>query len=339
MGVRLVVRSCWTQRSDAAEVRFEFDQARIVVGRSGGADVQLPHPAVSATHATLRAHGPGYAIVDEDSTNGTRVNGKRIAPGRPKPLRSGDRIEIGGFLLQVELAVAVAPMSAEDTAELARRLVRDALDPDGGGAIPPPRVTVLNGDAAGAVLELPRPPASVVLGRSESCDLVLPDADASREHVELVRDHEGVLARDLDSKNGLSVNGRAVLEVRLRDRDELVVGATHLVFEDPAREALAELPSQPDAELPLPEPLPEPPSELDGAAADTPADTPDDAPDDAPDEPPAGPAPGTDEEPSIPEAQLLDVPKSSGPAADLIVYVLAGAVLALSIAGLLWLFG
>lgn len=334
MGVRLVVRSSWTQRSDAAEVRFEFDQARIVVGRSAGADVQLPHPAVSGTHASLRAHGAGYAIVDEGSTNGTRVNGRRIAPGRPKPLRTGDRIEIGGFQLRVEVAVAVVPTSAEDTAELARRLVRDALDPDGGGAIPAPRLTVLNGETAGAVLELPRPPASVVIGRGDDCDLRIPDADASREHVEIVRDHDGVLARDLDSKNGLSINGRPVVEARLRDRDELLIGATHLVFEDPAREALAEVVAQPDAEVSLPTPAPEPPEPAsDPDLASAPGELP---PAEA--EPPPEPEP-PDAPVSHPEAQLLDAPRTSGPAADILVYVLAGSVLALSIAGLLWLFG
>ncbi len=341
MGVRLVVRSSWTQRSDAAEVRFEFDQARIVVGRSGGADIQLPHPAVSATHASLRAHGAGYAIVDEGSTNGTRVNERRIAPGRPKPLRTGDRIEIGGFLLRVEVAVAVTPTSAEDTAELARRLVRDALDPDGAGTIPAPRLTVLNGETAGAVLELPRPPASLVIGRSNDCDLVIPDADASREHVEIVRDHDGVLARDLDSKNGLSINGHSVLEARLRDLDELTVGATQLVFEDPARAALAEVVALPDAEVPLPPPAPELPPR-----AELPSEPPEptlpskrqDHP--APPESESQSPPEATEDPTPPpEAQPLDAPRAGGPSADILIYVLAGSILALSIAGLLWLFG
>ncbi|MEM9068256.1 MAG: FHA domain-containing protein [Myxococcota bacterium] len=331
MGVRLVVRSSWTRRTDAAELRFEFDQARVVIGRSAGADVQLPHPAVSNTHATLRAEGARYALVDEGSTNGCRVNGKRLIPHRAKPLRSGDLIEIGGFALTLEIGIAASPTSAQQTAELARLLVRDALDPDASGRIGAPRLEVLNGASKGAAIELPPPPASLVLGRGDTCDLTLPDADASREHVEILRDASGVKARDLDSKNGLLVNGITKNEAMLRDRDELQIGATIVVFEDPAKQALADVLQLPDEEIALPDPAPaepepeEPEEEPATGTGDVAAPTTD----------PTGPVTGAETPP--PEAQVLTAPKAKGGSADLVVYVLAGTVLALSIAGLVWL--
>ena len=98
VGLRLHVRSLWASGSDVDAV-FEFDQTRITIGRGRGADVRLPHRSVSLRHATIEHRRGGYVVVDHGTTNGTRVQGSRIVPGRDKPLRDGDRIELGGFSL------------------------------------------------------------------------------------------------------------------------------------------------------------------------------------------------------------------------------------------------
>lgn len=332
MGVRLRVRSSWTRRTDATEACFELEQTKIVIGRRAGADVQLPHPAVSGAHATLQLEGPRATLVDEASTNGTKVNGARIAPQRAKPLRDGDVIEIGGFTLHVELGIAASGVSAEDTRALALQLLRDAMDPSG-DRLSPPRLVVLNGATEGAELVLPPAPSSVVIGRGEGCDLQLPDADASREHATITRDHRGVRVRDLGSKNGVIVNGRPTRDVGLRDRDELQIGATVLAFEDPAAAELDAVVAAPEAEVVLPEPVLVAPIE--------------------PEPPPPSPSESESEKKPVetkPSAVVTDVgaavatpihsraPSAKGrSSADLVVYVLAAVVLALSVAGLVWL--
>lgn len=323
MGIRLVVRSSWTQRTDATRAQYEFEQPRIVVGRSAGADIRLPHPAVSSSHASIRSEGTQWLVVDEGSTNGTKVNGKKVVPKRPKALRSGDRIEIGGFTLDVELGVIAPSTSPERTAELARRLLRDALSPE---EIDAPRLRVLNGPAAQRVLELPEAPSSVVLGRGEDCDLTLPDEDASRTHIEVLRRAGEVRVRDLESKNGITINGEAALEAELRDRDEIRIGNTLLAFEDPAAAKLEEVAAEPDAEVELPEPAEET-DEDENVTEESPQR-------DIPTEP-TEPA---DETPP-PELQVLQPKARERAPADVLVYILAGAVLALSVAGLIWLFG
>ncbi|MEM1416418.1 MAG: FHA domain-containing protein, partial [Myxococcota bacterium] len=127
MGVRLALRSSWTRADDDDPLVYEFDGPRVLIGRRADADVMLPHAAVSATHATLRVDGTGYVIVDEGSTNGTRVNGAALPPGRPKPLKSGDRIALGGYELRVALGPTAVGTSAERTAAFARRLLRAGL--------------------------------------------------------------------------------------------------------------------------------------------------------------------------------------------------------------------
>ncbi|MCA9615150.1 MAG: FHA domain-containing protein [Sandaracinus sp.] len=326
MGVRLRVRSSWTRRTDATEACFELEQPKIVIGRRAGVDVQLPHPAVSSTHATLVLEGPRASLVDEASTNGTKVNGARIAPQRAKPLRDGDVIEIGGFTLHVELGIAATGVSAGDTRALALQLLRDALDPDG-DRLSPPQLVVVNGTNEGATLVLPPAPSSVVLGRGDACDLQLPDADASREHATVTRDHRGVRVRDLGSKNGIAVNGKPVREAVLRDRDEVLVGATVVVFEDPAAGELDQVVAAPEAQVTLPEPVLVAPSEPEPVAAPEPV------------------APKATLEVAEVGASVATPIATQRPAparrasADLLVYALAAVVLALSAAGLVWLLG
>ncbi|MGD8317515.1 MAG: FHA domain-containing protein [Myxococcales bacterium] len=124
MGVRITVQSLWPGADTAATFVYEFAQSKIVIGRSRSADVQLPHAAVSGTHATIRAQSAGYVLVDEGSTNGTRINEVRVAPGRPKIIRARDLVDLGGYRLTLELGVPVAqPTSARLSTEHARRML------------------------------------------------------------------------------------------------------------------------------------------------------------------------------------------------------------------------
>ncbi len=329
MGVRLTVRSSWTTRADAQRPTFEFDHARVVVGRSAGSDVTLPHPSVSSTHATLTAEGAGYVLVDEGSTNGTRVNGKTVPAGRPKVLRAGDQIEIGGFSIEVAFGVA-QPQSNELTSALVQQLLRASRDD---GESLRPQLRVLNGELAGRVHPLPPPPSSTIVGRGDHCDLSLPDADASREHAEFVCAQTHVLVRDLRSKNGIEVDGAAVVETELRDRQEIVVGATRIAFEDPAPQVLREVLKEPVVKMTrLPVPVdPEPEAAL-PEASQRDIDT-----EDVPPISDASVDPALEQTPLAQDAPKAPAPPKEGTSGDLVVYILAGAVLAISLAGLTWL--
>lgn len=50
---------------------------------------------VSTRHAEIRFDGSNYTLVDVGASNGTLVNGKRIAPQSPVKLRVGDKIQFG----------------------------------------------------------------------------------------------------------------------------------------------------------------------------------------------------------------------------------------------------
>jgi predicted component of type VI protein secretion system len=72
-----------------------------VLGRSRESDVVLDDANVSRRHAEIRPSGASWIIVDLGSTNGVRVNGRRI--DGPQSLRPGDTIELGGSRIAFEV--------------------------------------------------------------------------------------------------------------------------------------------------------------------------------------------------------------------------------------------
>jgi pSer/pThr/pTyr-binding forkhead associated (FHA) protein len=253
MAVRLSVRHPRSAAGQAAgqtgEVRYELDQRRIVIGRGAGADVRLPHLTVSDTHATLEQSGLVFSVRDEGSTNGTRVNGTALVPLRLRQLAEGDLIEIGEFTIAFDTDPAQgAAISPERTASLARRMLREMLGREHGAAAPP-LLRIAEGPDRGTLVNLPEPPGRLVIGRGEEADLVLTDRDVSRAHFVIERDADGATAKDLESKNGLEVNGRRLRERRLRHGDGLRLGSTLIVYQDPAEEALRGLEGKSDVTL------------------------------------------------------------------------------------------
>jgi len=88
---------------------------------------------VSGTHASIREQDAGYVLVDEGSTNGTRVNELLMVTGRAKALRSHDLVDLGGYRLTIDVGVPVATtMSARLTADYARRMLSEQLGDEGG---------------------------------------------------------------------------------------------------------------------------------------------------------------------------------------------------------------
>jgi hypothetical protein len=76
------------------------------------------------------------------------------------------------------------------------------------------------------------PPGGGTIGRSRDCDIVLDDSGASRRHAEIRPHAQGWALRDLDSTNGVRVNGRPTRGAQpLRQGDHVEIGSTEIVFE------------------------------------------------------------------------------------------------------------
>jgi pSer/pThr/pTyr-binding forkhead associated (FHA) protein len=73
---------------------------RATIGRSRECDVVLEDPNVSRRHAELRREGDGWAVVDLGSTNGVKLNRRRVEHAVLQP---GDTITLGVTDLTFEL--------------------------------------------------------------------------------------------------------------------------------------------------------------------------------------------------------------------------------------------
>src|SRR5258707_13906247 len=71
----------------------------------------------------------------------------------------------------------------------------------------------------------------VVLGRSRECDIQVEDANVSRRHAELRQEGTGYWIVDLDSTNGIEVNGKRVKRAKLEAGDTFTWGPTDLTFD------------------------------------------------------------------------------------------------------------
>jgi Protein of unknown function (DUF3662)/FHA domain len=80
--------------------RTVLSGSRLVLGRSRDCDVVVDDPNVSRRHAELRRDGGGWRVVDLGSTNGIKVNRRRVAQSE---LQHGDRITLGVTDLDFEL--------------------------------------------------------------------------------------------------------------------------------------------------------------------------------------------------------------------------------------------
>lgn len=246
MGIRLAVRVT-TDSSRHNEIVYEFNQDRIIIGRGAGADVCLPHQLVSIRHALLRASGSQCSVEDLGSTNGTFVNDTLIVAERQKAIRNGDTIRIGSFELFFQSPIVVSsPTSIERTASLARKLVRHAFG-ETSSIEWEPKIVIEKGAFAGTVLEFLDVGSRYVVGKNEGLISDSADRTVLAERVELIRDQDGVLAREA-SDAVFYINQKPVRQRRLHHGDVIEIGSTLLRFEDASEQMVSDIERKPDIE-------------------------------------------------------------------------------------------
>ncbi len=77
--------------------------------------------------------------------------------------------------------------------------------------------------------DLPR--GATILGRSSDCHVTIEDPLVSRHHARIVLEGDRAVVYDLNSRNGVKVNGGPVKDpIELKDGDRLRIGTQELVF-------------------------------------------------------------------------------------------------------------
>jgi len=154
----------------------------LTVGASPDCDIVVANPVVSGRHCLLAEYDQGFALEDTGSTNGTYVNGRRLAPNQPVWVSTSDVITLGTtvpFLWPAEQQrPQPIPQLVSPAAPEGRR--RETV------AMPAPR--------------------AITIGRNEDNDQVLAYPMISGNHARLTQDNSGSLfIEDLQSTNGTSI--------------------------------------------------------------------------------------------------------------------------------------
>jgi energy-coupling factor transporter ATP-binding protein EcfA2 len=190
----------------------------------------LPTPDLKDTAAYLEWRLAPYGLADAFKPTAVRL----VA------LSAGGRYAAINTLAQMVLLVlrregarqADAPFVQRAAAELAalHRESSKSHRPDAGENAtnpyaPPAHLLVTRN---GSLLDRIKLGARVLVGRSEHNDLCLASPYLSRHHVAIVGTPEGYYVVDLNSVNGIQVNGNAVSRAVLYDQDILSIGPYRL---------------------------------------------------------------------------------------------------------------
>ena len=110
-------------RGGRTEQVYELRGPDLHIGRIPGLDVYLDDARVSRHHARVehRPNGTSY-IVDLESKSCTKLDGQRLTPFQPVPLRDGSRIKIVGYELVFHDHAVELNDSAEGDSTILERL-------------------------------------------------------------------------------------------------------------------------------------------------------------------------------------------------------------------------
>jgi pSer/pThr/pTyr-binding forkhead associated (FHA) protein len=232
---------------------FSLPARKMVIGRDTECDVVIPDVGVSRRHASIMPVPGGYLLTDE-SSNGTLVNGSRVAGTRI--LDHGDVLRLHDEEIRFELEGA---MVGDLTPEQASRAATAILDMSSLRSVmaseaarassrrsPTASLEIIRGTFAGASFHIERPVCSI--GRGEQSDVRLRDDSVSTAHATLLRKGDTWYVVDLRSVNGTFVDGyRVAGERELPTGATLRAGAVEMIFRSFIAGVEAPLPVKPSS--------------------------------------------------------------------------------------------
>src|SRR5262249_13463792 len=88
-----------TEKGGATQ-RLDFESEEITIGRVDENDICLPKGNISKKHTKIVVKDGKIIVLDLKSTNGTYVNGKKLAG--PQVITPSDKVYVGDFIISVE---------------------------------------------------------------------------------------------------------------------------------------------------------------------------------------------------------------------------------------------
>lgn len=184
-----------------------FGVGQVTIGRAKDCDIVLPAENVSRRHATLFVVSGQVFLEDNNSANGTFLNGQPVVQRTLVP--EGATIKIGDFTLLLS-----SPSHPSLDTRSFLRLVGKNLG------------------YKGQVFDLNKP--MVLVGRGVDAGFVIVDPSVSRIHARIIcRPNSPPLVEDLRSANGTFVNGTRIKIKELQPGDTVRFGNVEFEVELP----------------------------------------------------------------------------------------------------------
>ena len=149
--------------------RFNFEGDQFSVGREEDNDLVLDRVNISKHHLRFRRNDGKVEVIDLGSTNGTYVNGRKVA--QPRGVRRSDRVYVGDYILMLEGDdKSIAPVertellvAGVDGRPQKRQVTVPPVEREGGEPLAPPvtRSTVADDDSDVMTSARRVPPAGV----------------------------------------------------------------------------------------------------------------------------------------------------------------------------------
>lgn len=198
-----------------------------IIGRDPSLVFQvLEDPMVSRKHAIFRKTEEGYIVENLSVVNPTELNHQELE--EPTLLREGDLVQIGNSNFRFSLEDPrknSTPLPEEEVGE------NISFTEDFSSRW---MIKVIGGLNSGAEFNM-APGRTYIIGKDpEKCDIVFQDLSVSKSHARVgLSTNQEVTIEDLDSKNGVFVNGLKITEpTKLQPQDTVTIGTSTFILID-----------------------------------------------------------------------------------------------------------
>ncbi len=240
-----------------------FYRQEMTIGRKEGNTIRLTEQNVSRYHARLFKSNNLVFIEDQNSYVGTIINGTEIK--ERTRIQHGDAITIGDYsitlvqeaqdgdedtllvsdgnteagassnLQQKIKPVPISEITGAKTTNHTAIIHTDDIKPDTSDSTydlkaPYNRIVFLNMNLEGANYEVSK--SIMHIGRSSECDIIISHRSISEKHAQISCDGKSVKIKDLNSSNGVLVNGEKYGISQLSEGDIVSVGHVKFRFCD-----------------------------------------------------------------------------------------------------------
>lgn len=226
-------------KSSVHSAPYRIAKAQIWLGRDPSCDIVFDPNAVmvSRRHAQIIEQNGNYSIIDNNSFNGTLVNGVRISA--QTPLYHNDEIELGmgGPVLRFNSPTRIAPKGASFAGQRAVA-VGQSVDLSKFEQADSSKTMVVNiGSISQKIsLDSSAQPSllmsltfgnkqELTIGRAANNDIKLDGLQISNRHARLLQAGTNIVIEDLNSTNGVYVNGNRISRQGVFPNDHIQIGS------------------------------------------------------------------------------------------------------------------